>query len=360
MNRSSTIIVHDAFAFKGGGERLVHILCKELEADLAFGYKKDGSFNLSELRGHLINLKSESKIPLWRTLNRLHTFCKKTRFLNNYENVIYTGQNSPLAISNHSKGKNIYYCHTPPRSIYDLKEVHLASHSPLQKLAHIFYSSIFKPLYEKAINKMDVIVANSKNVQNRIHKFFELNSTVIYPPCETKKFRWLGQKDYYLSTARLAPYKRIDIIIRAFSMLPHKRLIVSSTGPEERRLKKLADGFNNIQFTGNMNDQELQKLIGNSIATIYIPKDEDFGMSPVESMASGKPVIGVREGGLLETIVHEKTGLLSNPDPSPEELIQVIQEMTAKQAFSMRADCEERAMAFRTENFIEKMRELIN
>ncbi|HIF02907.1 MAG TPA: glycosyltransferase, partial [Nitrospinaceae bacterium] len=164
---------------------------------------------------------------------------------------------------------------------------------------------------------------------------------------------------YYLSTARLAPYKRVDIIIKAFSKLPKKRLIVSSTGPDEKYLKQLAKGFDNIQFRGDVNEHELQQLIGNSISTIYIPQDEDFGMSPVESMSAGKPVIGVSEGGLLETVVHTKTGWLTSPDPSPEELIRAIKEMTPGQALSMRDTCEKRADIFCTNNFIKNMREII-
>ena len=359
MKSSDTVILHDAFAFKGGGERLVQILCRELEADLAFGYIKKNSFDLNKLPGRLINLKSQSSLPLWRTIKRLHTFHKKTKFLGDYKNVIYTGQNSLLAAANHPKGKNIYYCFTPPRSIYDLKKDHLASQSLLGKLAHVMHNFFFQPLYENAIRKMDVIITDSKNVQNRIQKYFGLKSIVIYPPCDLDKFRWVGQDDYYLSTARLTPYKRVDIIIKAFSKLPEKRLIVSSTGPDEKHLRQLAKGFDNIQFTGDVNEQELQQLIGNAIATIYIPKDEDFGISPVESMSAGKPVIGAGEGGLLETIIHGKTGWLTPPNPSLKELIQAIKEINPKQALSMRKTCEKQAMIFCTKNFIKNMREII-
>ena len=265
MKDSDTIVLHDAFAFKGGGERLIYTLCQELKTALAFGYQNEETFNLKELPGQLIDLDSESSIPCWRTLKRINSFHQRTKFLSEYENVIYSGQDSPLAISSHPNGKNIYYCHTPPRSIYDLKEEHIASQPPLRKLAHLLYNACFQSLYERAIQKMDVVVANSKNVQSRIQKFLRLESTVIHPPCDTEKFRWIGQDNYYLSTARLLSYKRVDVIIRAFARLREKRLIITSTGPEEAPLKKLAEGFDNIQFTGNVNDQELQKLIGNAI-----------------------------------------------------------------------------------------------
>lgn len=357
MKNSDTVILHDAFAFKGGGERLVYLLCRDLKADLAFGYRNKKTFNLDELSNNLINLESESKLPAWRTIKRLHTFRNKTKFLHRYKNVIYTGQNSSLAVSNHSEGKNIYYCFTPPRSMYDLKESHLASQTPLERLSHVLYNTFYQPLYENAIRKMDVILADSKNVQNRIQKFLGLESTVLYPPCDVDKFNWMGQEDYYLSTARLTSYKRVDIIIQAFIKLPEKRIIIASTGPDEKRLKQLAEGFDNIQFTGDINDNELKNLIGNAIATIYIPIDEDFGISPVESMAAGKPVIGSGEGGLLETVIHGETGWLSSPNISVEELVQMLDAANPKLARSMRFSCEKQATGFRTELFINKIKD---
>ena len=243
--------------------------------------------------------------------------------------------------------------------MYDLKESHLASKTTLERLCHVLYNGFYQRLYENAIRKMDIILADSKNVQNRIHKFLGLESTVVYPPCDVDRFCWISQGDYYLSTARLTPYKRVDTIIQSFTKLPQKRLVITSTGPDEKRLKQLAEGFDNIQFTGDLNDKELKNLIGNAIATIYVPIDEDFGMSPVESMAAGKPVIGSGEGGLLETVVHGHTGWLLSPNPSVEELTQILNTVNPKLARSMRTDCENRAKIFCTENFIEKMREII-
>ena len=103
----------------------------------------------------------------------------------------------------------------------------------------------------------------------------------------------------------------------------------------------------------------MQKLIGSAIATIYILRDEDFGTSPVESMAAGKPVIGAGERGLLETVIHGETGWLISPNPSVAQLIQAFHEIDPKQAYSMRSARETRAIAFRVENFTDKMQEII-
>lgn len=359
MNRCNTIVVHDSFAFKGGGERLIHTLCQELNLDLAFGELSNQGFDLGALSGNCIDLKVPSHLWGWRTVKRFYAFRCKTNFLKKYQTVIYSGQDSPLAVHNHPAGKNIYYCHTPPRSLYDLKDYRLSSLSYGQQLNHRAFNLFFQPLFESAIDKMDVIVANSINIQKRIKKYLRKDSIVIHPPCDIQNFHWLGQEDYYLSFARLDPLKRVDVIIKAFLQMPDKRLIIASTGPELEKLKKLAEGKTNITFSGAVNDHQLQELLGKCIASIYIPREEDFGMSPVESLAAGKPVLGVAEGGLLETLVHGETGILIPANPSPEDLIEAFHELSPQRALNMRESCEKQAAGFSKEIFLEKMRRLI-
>jgi len=359
VNRNKTLVLHDAFVFRGGGERLVHTLCQGLNLDLAFGAQSDQSYDLSQLPGKCIDLRILSNLWAWRTVKRVCGLRLKTRFLKNYETVIYSGQDAPLAVHNHPGGKNIFYCHTPPRSLYDLKEYRLSSLSAVQRLNHRAFNLFFQPLYESAIRKMDVTVANSLNIKKRIKKFFNRDSIVIHPPCDTEHFHWLGQGDYYLSFARLDPLKRVDVIVKAFTQMPNKRLIVASTGPELEKLKKSADGKKNIIFAGPVDDNQLRDLVGNAIATLYIPREEDFGISPVESMTAGKPVLGTAEGGLLETIIPGETGILVNANPSPENIIYAVHELSPKRALSMRASCEQRARAFSKDIFLEKMRALI-
>lgn len=361
MRPHNTIVIHDFFTFKGGGERLVEILCRDLELDLAFGHQTADSFDLGALPGKLFDLHSDGvDIMGWRTLRRLNAFRNKSRILKRYENVIYSGIYSPIAIKNHASGKNIYYCNTPPRFLYDLRD-HYISALPLWRRLPLFnfHLLFFAGMYESAIHKMDVVIANSKNIQDRIRKFFGIESPIIYPPCDCDQFNWLGQGDYYLSTARLDPLKRVDVIIEAFTQMPDKKLIVLSEGIEKAKLLALSRGHKNISFAGSVEEKKLKELIGNAIATIYIPKEEDFGLSPVESMAAGKPVLGVAEGGMLETVVHGETGWILPRDPSPEEVVSGVRELQAGSARSMRKKCESRAEMFRKEIFIEKMRKLI-
>ena len=352
-----TIILHDYFESLEGGGRLSSILAKGLDTELGYGFAKAEHPFLAEGTQH--DLHAYSAIPLWRQIKLAHTFTQHTTFLKKYKNVIYSGFYTPLAIHNHPHGRNILYCHTPPRFIYDQREYYLKRLPKWLRPALQAFINYLQPRYEKAIAQMDILIANSENVRQRIQHYLGKDAIVIHPPCDTTKFKWQGQGDYYLSTSRLDSLKRVEKIIQAFLTMPTKRLIIASGGKEKSRLQKLANQAPHIQFTGWLNDQQLAILIGKAIATLYIPKEEDFGMSPLESMAAGKPVIGVAEGGLLETIIPEKTGILLKSNINLQAICQAVETLTPQRAKEMRTNCEKQEQRFRKELFIEKMRSLI-
>ncbi|MDZ7839278.1 MAG: glycosyltransferase [Gammaproteobacteria bacterium] len=229
-----------------------------------------------------------------------------------------------------------------------------------QRPGFVATTGYLRAQYERAVEKMDHVVVNSNNVRRRVQQYLGRDSVVVNPPCDVDRFYWRKPEGYYLSTARLDPLKRVDLIVRAFRKMPDKKLVVVSAGSDRDRLEALAAGSGNIVFAGEVDDARLRDLIARSIATIYVPRDEDFGMSPVESMAAGKAVIGVAEGGLLETVVDGQTGILLPPDPDPQHLVEAVSIMTPRYARDMREACEERAKAFRTELFLEKMSNVVN
>jgi len=352
------MVLHDYFEALEGGGRLSSILARDLDCAIGYGFAKSEHPFLARLDKQY-NLKAHSNIPLWRQYQLSRAFTHQTTFLSQYEQVIYSGFYTPLAIQNHQHGQNILYCHTPPRFVYDQKDFYLQQVAlPLRPLLNAF-TRYLQPRYEQAVQKMDVIIANSKNIQQRIKYYLNQQSTVIYPPCDIQNYRWQTQADYYLSTARLDPLKRVDKIVQAFKLLPKKKLIIASGGSELLKLQKLAQNAPNIQFTAWLSDSQLQDLIANAIATIYLPHNEDFGMSPVESMAAGKPVIGAAEGGLLETIIPHQTGLLLSSDFVVDDLIAAIQHLDKPTALAMRETCEQTAQKFSTEHFIQQIQTLL-
>lgn len=350
------IILYDYFAAIGGAERLIMTLAQAPDdTDLCVGYRDTVEIAESEMKLLCYTLSTKTNMPAWRTVKLMRAFASKTNFLSGYEWVLFSGTVAPFAVKNHPEGRNLLYCHTIPRFAYDLKEYYLNLIPKWQQPLLKGLIRYMTPRYEAAVSKMDRIMVNSENVRKRLKTYLGLDSQVIYPPCETGRFKWLGRDGYYLSTARLENFKRVEMIVRAFLRMPNQKLIVASGGSELNRLMHLAQDASNITFTGWVSEEKLRTLMGKAIASIYVPIDEDFGISPVESMAAGKPVIGVREGGLLETVIHGETGLLIPPDPSEDDLIEAVREMKAKTALGMKSACEARALLFTKEIFVDKM-----
>jgi len=359
------IFLYDFLVVKGGAESLAITLLDDLKNyDFCVAYSDPRIFSQSERQQlNLIELTAFTAMTGWQSIKAILAFQYKTTFLADYQTVIYSGIYAPIAIKNaiknHPNAQNILYCHTPPRFVYDLKDYYWQQAHWWQKPLLKVLSLYVKYHYEHAIKQMDVIITNSTNVQARMKHYLNQDAIVIHPPIAIENFNWIEQGDYYLSVARIEQYKRIELIVRSFMEMPDKRLIVASGGSDLERLKKLSKGFSNIEYTGWCSEAQLHTLIGSCLATIYIPPDEDFGMSPVESMAAGKAVIGVAEGGLLETIEHNKTGILIAADPTKEQLMQAVDNMTATQALAMRTACEARSYLFKTEVFIKKMKQLL-
>jgi glycosyltransferase involved in cell wall biosynthesis len=271
---------------------------------------------------------------------------------------LFSGNNAPLSVYNSQANKNYYYCHTPPRFAYDLFDYYQQELSWYQKKMVKLFAYYVRYEYESALRKMDAIFCNSVNVQKRIKKHLGYDAEVIYPPVNVNKYYNNPSKGYYLSTARLENYKRVELIVKAFLKIPDKNLIVLSGGTLLKKLQKLSSESRNIIVVGWVDDASLLNYISECIATIYIPIDEDFGMSPVESMAAGKPVIGVAEGGVKETVVHMETGWLCPSKPSIDDIVKAVNYLSNEKSFLMRSDCEKRADKFSPHTFYTRMHEL--
>ena len=356
------VVLHDYFESAEGGGRLSFELACGLGADLGYGFKVDNHPYLSSgrLQGREYQVSSPSPLPVWRQFRLARAFIRNTGFLQQYDAAMYSGFYTPLAIHQHRDRQNIYYCHTPPRYMYDQRDFFLSLIPQWQRPVLMAFNRWLRPQYEKAVQEMDVIIANSSNVQKRITKYLGLPSTIIYPPCNLDMYTWKKPKGFFLSTARLDPLKRVDVLVQAFLNMPDQRLVVVSGGAELGRIKELAEGADNIEIRGWVDEQVLHELLATCIATIYIPRDEDFGMSPVESMASGKPVLGVAEGGLLETVVPGETGVLLPADEIfPDTLCQAVSKFSTTAAMDMQESCRQRASMFSKELFLERMRSIM-
>jgi glycosyltransferase involved in cell wall biosynthesis len=357
------VILHDTFLYKWGWERLILMMGKILGADIASGFFSSGSFDLRHegFEGKMISVSSEIFKKGFRHLKLKWAFFWNTKFLREYDIALFSGDCITAQRNCGSKTKKIYYCHTPPRYIYDLHTLYLKKVPFFLKPAFKLFCFVFKYFYERDIGAMDLILTNSENTKQRIEKFLWVTPTILYPPVDTNRFTYIGQKDYYLSFARLADAKRVDKIVEAFKEMPDKKLIViyGENDPAREKIFTLGKWSSNIEFITLKNNIGFEEYIGNAIATIYIPIDEDFGMSPLESMSAWKPVLWVNEWGLKETIIHEKTGYMISPEAPIEEIIKWVQYLSKERCLEMKIDCEKRAWEFGLEEFERKLKELV-
>lgn len=297
---ASVCVLHDTFLYRGGGERLVLFLTKALKADLASGFFDAGSYPVHEwnLPGKIISLTSSVFKKGLRHFKLRYVFAYKTKFLREYKTVVFSGDCLAAVGSLAPDAKSIYYCHTPPRYLFDQYDRYY--HKVPWYLRPTFVVAVwyFRFSYQRAIRRFSLVLTNSVNTQKRIQQYIGIHADILYPPVDTDFFVPGSLKgDYFLSFARLADIKRVDRIVDAFLQMPHKRLILTYGANDPQRAYILAKVRTapNIIAVKAPSDTQLRSLIQSAIATIYIPQDEDFGMSPLESMACGVPVIGVNE-----------------------------------------------------------------
>jgi glycosyltransferase involved in cell wall biosynthesis len=211
------------------------------------------------------------------------------------------------------KNKNqhhICYCHSPVRYAWDLEDEYVSTLSLPVKIAARKVLAYIRKWDLSTTGRVDQFVANSKNVSERISRIYKRESIIIYPPVDTSVFKPEEKKDdYYFTTLRMVPYKKADLIIKAFNNLPGKRLIISGDGPMLKSLKASAN--KNIEFTGFVEIKELVRLMQKAKAFI-LAAEEDFGITSLEAQSCCTPVIALRKGGYLETVVEGKTGIFFN------------------------------------------------
>lgn len=353
-------ILHDYLQVNGGAERLVSTIARGISGfSLGISGIYPGFSESADLSG--VNLKLLGQLPKWlpRIPKALLAFEKHIPCIENADVVIYSGVYAPLAVKSQNRGRRIYYCHTPPRFAFDKKNLYLEK-LPIatRGLLSVAIDS-YRHAYINAAHEMDVVLTNSDHVRKRLREQLGVDAHVVFPPVDIKAFKWQSQGDYYLSLGRLEPNKRVDRVVKAFMKMPEKKLVVASGGSQLETLLKLTKGAPNITFVGWSSDKQLIYLIANAIACIYIPLDEDFGMSAIEAMAAGKPVIGVAEGGMLETVLDGQTGILLPPNPDTEQIVVAVLNMTARMALSMRECCEQHAKGFAEDRFLEQINSFV-
>jgi glycosyltransferase involved in cell wall biosynthesis len=352
-----TAIVHYWLINQRGGEKVLDAICRLLpDADI-FTLFCDPETLSPELRRHRIHTSFLNPLRRWhRNLLPLMPMALESFDLRGYDLVV-SGESGPAkGVITSSTTRHVCYCHTPMRYLWDLYPAYRNEYTRSRiKRALMTPISNYLRLWDYAsAARVDEFAANSENVRTRIWKTYRRESAVIHPPVEVESFHWAPPEDYFLSVSELTPYKRIDLLVRHFSHTG-QRLRIAGAGPELRRLRRAA--ARNIEFLGRVSDAGLRDLYARCRAFL-LPGEEDFGMTPVEALASGKPVIAYGRGGALETVPGFGGVFFANQ--TEENLAEAMQRFERMEADIRPAELQAWAARFSEREFAQKMAALLH
>lgn len=352
-------IFHDYLDKTGGGERLVLTLARGLDADIiTTDVDYDSIENLGFSDVNIISLGPTLKVAPFKQMHAsmLFALCD----FPDYDCYIFSGNWAHYAAAKHKP--NLWYCHTPTRAFYDLKGFTLKNQkTPIHRLMADLWIRSHSYFNLRSISHVSKVVTNSTNTRHRISRYYGLDATVIYPPIPTERFHFAKEGSFWLSVNRLYPEKRVPLQIEAFKRTPEEQLKIVgwySQGDHSRgNLGFLSDLPDNVEILGSISDEDLIELYAGCKGFLCTAMDEDFGMTPVEAMASGKPVVAVKEGGYLESVVDGVTGILV--DPNAESIANAVRKISKEGSIKYKDACIERARLFDESIFLKKMEDAI-
>jgi glycosyltransferase involved in cell wall biosynthesis len=305
-------LAHDHLFQIGGAERVLVILSDLNKEAPIFTLINNSKITKEILDQNKIITSSLQKLPaifqLFKYFLAIMPRMWEKTDLSDYDLVLSSSSAFVKGIKTGEKTNHICYCHAPTRYLWDDKEEYIGN-LPEGRFLKLFLPRLLDRLqvwdYDKA-QQVDHFIANSKFIADKIFKHYRRESTVIHPPVNVDDFK-LSQDvdDYYLIVSRLRPYKKVDLAIKAFNNLKLPLKIIGD-GSELRRLKRMA--HSNVEFLGELPDEERNAYLARCKAFIY-PQIEDFGITALEAMSSGRPVIAFAQGGALETVVDGVTGV---------------------------------------------------
>ncbi|MFC4356337.1 glycosyltransferase [Halobium salinum] len=322
LSSTSIAILHDRFPGIGGGEKFAIEAARVLDAPIYTMYVARGTDIPSDVRvipirqskyvtgptSALLEWKNEGMNPL-ETLNVALDMTDAHPALSDYD-VIF--ESAPLSKSYVPEvdQKVVHYPHSPPRWLYDLYRDRIGGLDyPGLGFALRAYAKAWRALDKEANDYVDRFVANSELIAARIRRYYDEDATVVYPPI-SGDWRNEGDDGYFVTWSRLAPEKRIDLLVEAFAGLD-ERLVVAGDGEQREKLERLAAAADNVEIRGFVDD--IESLVANATAVVYAPKQEDFGLVGAEALTAGKPLLGVDEGFTRYQVEEGVTGLLFDP-----------------------------------------------
>jgi glycosyltransferase involved in cell wall biosynthesis len=352
-------IVHYWLLDMRGGERVLERLCHLLpDADI-FTLFYDPERVSPCLRARNVTASFLNPLKRWhRSLLPLMPLALEQFDLREYDLVVSSESGPAKGVLTGSQTRHVCYCHTPMRYLWDLYPMYQREMGePLWKRAAMAYAAHRLRLWDFAsAARVDEFVANSTNVQRRIWKTYRRQSEVVYPPIPVESFYHKPSEDYYLLVSAFGPYKQLGYAVSSFSRTGRKLKIVGA-GEQYKVLKKTAGP--NVEFCGKVSEKELREIYAGCRAFL-MPGEEDFGMTAVEAQASGKPVIALGRGGVLESVpaANPRGGIFYDV-PNEAALEAALERFEATEATFRPREIQAAAARFSTDVFDRAMKEIL-
>ncbi|HSH93808.1 MAG TPA: glycosyltransferase, partial [Roseimicrobium sp.] len=288
------------------------------------------------LKGKSVHTSFIQRMPMAPTKHRhylpLMPLAIEQLDVSRYDVVISSSYCAAKGVITSPNQVHICYCHTPVRFAWDMQAQYLHESGLTYGLKSLFARAVLHYIRNwdvRSANGVDQFVSNSSFVARRINKIYRRDAQVIYPPVDVDNFTLETKKeDFYITTSRLVPYKRIDLIVEAFNRMPDKKLLVVGEGPDFYKIKGKAGP--NVQMLGHQPFAQLKQYMQKAKAFVFAA-EEDFGIVPVEAQACGTPVIAFGRGGVTESVIAGKTGLFFDSQ-SIDSLIAAVQQFEASPA----------------------------
>jgi glycosyltransferase involved in cell wall biosynthesis len=350
--------VHDWFNANGGAEKVAGAILDIYENEDVTIYALFNCFTEKQqkevLKGKKIRVSLMQYVPLvsrfFRYFLPFMPWLMNRFFLKGYDLIISTSHAVAKGFRSDPAILNICYCHTPLRPIWDMYDDYARHHSLGRTFVYRCFVEYLRKWDVKTSARVHYFIANSEHVSRRIENSYDRTSTVIYPPVRVNKFT-LSEKpreNYYLCPGRFVPYKKIDVVIRAFRQMPDKKLVLIGEGWGTKKFDDLLSNCPNIEWLGYKKDDEMIEYMQRAKACIFAAK-EDFGIMCVEAQSCGTPVLALDYGGYRETVKDGKTGYLF-PEQTEQSIINAVQKMERQPLNDHRA-IREHSLRFSEERF---------
>ena len=354
-------IVHYWLVGMRGGEKVLEELCLLYPQADIFTHVHLPARTSATINAHTIKTTYIARLPfaskLYQKYLPLMPSALEELDLTGYDLVISSESGPAKGVITHPNAVHVCYCHSPMRYLWDQYHTYRGSAGRMTRLVMSLTMPALRAWDVASAAHVDHFVANSSFIARRVAKVYRRDATVIFPPVDLAAFSVAPKpsRDFYFCIGQLVPYKRVDLAVAACTKLG-RRLVVVGSGSEEARLKAIAGP--SVEFRGWASKEDLQGFYQNARALLF-PGEEDFGIVPLESMASGRPVIAYGSGGALDTVVEGETGVFFERQSVDDLAEAMLRFEAAEDGFDPQA-LRRHAAGFGREVFRRKMKSFID